>query len=109
LAPGLSGAFNPWDEIINEQALRDLLDRGGVVGATAQATIGECHELDSPDDFWDVVLGSGLRATVDALDQVRAATLRRDVVADLRKRGITRLHNDVVFGTAVKSQASRTG
>ncbi len=100
--PALFRAFNPWDKITTSAALADLLARGGVADATAEATSGEYHELERPDDFWDVVLGSGYRATVDALDQPRRVALRDDVVAKLRARDVTRLRNDVVFGTAVK-------
>ncbi len=94
--------FNPWDEITSEPALGSLLANGGVHGASVLATTDEYHVLDQPEDFWDIVLGSGLRATVDALDKPLQETLRRDVIAAVRERGITRLHNDVVLATAVK-------
>jgi ubiquinone/menaquinone biosynthesis C-methylase UbiE len=102
LEPTLFRAFNPWDEITTTAALAELLARGGVSGATIEATAGERHELERADDFWDIVLGSGYRATVDALDHEQRARLRESVVGDLRARGVTRLRNDVVFGTAVR-------
>jgi ubiquinone/menaquinone biosynthesis C-methylase UbiE len=101
--PTLFRAFNPWDEITTEPALADLLARAGVPGATVQATTGEAHPLERAEDFWDIVLGSGYRGTVDAFDDAQSEQLRERVVGAVRARDITRLHNDVVFASAVKS------
>ena len=95
-------AYNPWDLITTAPALADLLTRGGVNDATVEATAGEVHQLGRPEDFWDVVLGSGLRATVDALGEDRRELLRELVIRELCSRGITRLGNDVVFATAMR-------
>jgi ubiquinone/menaquinone biosynthesis C-methylase UbiE len=97
--PSLYKGFNPWDEITTPVALIELFSRAGVPGAIAEAVPGQQH-LDQLDGFWDIVLGSGYRATVDALrpdqrDQVRELLMRR-----LRSDGITMLRTDVVFGTA---------
>jgi ubiquinone/menaquinone biosynthesis C-methylase UbiE len=53
--PSLFRAFSPWDEITTPQALADLFARGVVA---VVASPGQQH-LDSPDQFWDVVLGTG--------------------------------------------------
>jgi len=102
LEPKLFRAFNPWDEITTAPALADLLARGGVTDATVEATAGERHELERADDFWDIVLGSGFRATVDALGEQQRERLRERVVGELRSRGIRSLRNDVVFASAVR-------
>jgi ubiquinone/menaquinone biosynthesis C-methylase UbiE len=102
LDPTLFRAFNPWDEITTAPALTDLLARGTITNATVEATAGQHHELERADDFWDIVLGSGYRATVDALADTQRDRLRERVVGELRARGVTRLQNDVVLGTAVK-------
>jgi ubiquinone/menaquinone biosynthesis C-methylase UbiE len=97
--PSLFKAFNPWDEITTPAALRDLLSRGGVEYSAVIAASGE-HHLAHPDRFWDVVLGSGYRATVDALGQEQRDLVREHVLGELRSRGVTSLRTDVVFGTA---------
>lgn len=102
LDPTLFKAFNPWDEITTAPALADLLARGGITDGAVEATTGEHHELQRAEDFWDIVLGSGYRATVDALSDEQRQRLRARVVGELRSRGVTRLRNDVVFGSAVK-------
>jgi ubiquinone/menaquinone biosynthesis C-methylase UbiE len=97
--PSLVRAFNPWDEITTEAALAGLLMGAGVTRPAVTAAPGQ-HQLTGPSQFWDVVLGSGYRATVDALttdqrDQVRSRLLQR-----LRSAGIATLRTDVVFATA---------
>jgi len=97
--PSLFKAFNPWDEITTPVALQDLFSRAGVEHSAVIAASGE-HHLANPDRFWDVVLGSGYRATVDALDQEQRDLVRGQVLGELRSRGVTALRTDVVFGTA---------
>lgn len=97
--PSLFKAFNPWDEITTEAALADLLSRGGVERPDVMSAAG-WHQLDHPDRFWDIVLGSGYRATIDALSQKQRDLVRRRVLGQLQSGGITALRTDVVFGTA---------
>jgi hypothetical protein len=65
-----------------------------VPGATAEAVPGR-HDLDQPDGFWDVVLGSGYRATVDALRPDQQDQLREQLLRRLHADGITVLCTDV--------------
>jgi SAM-dependent methyltransferase len=67
LEPSLFRAFKPWDEIITAPALADMLTRAGIADAAVEATTEARHELERVDDVWEIVLGSGYRATVDAL------------------------------------------
>jgi ubiquinone/menaquinone biosynthesis C-methylase UbiE len=101
--PMLFKAFNPWDEITTEGALVDLLSRGGVEHADVMAVPG-CHHLDHPDSFWDIVLGSGYRATVDALSEEQRDLVRRHVLGELRSGGVTSLRTDVIFSTAQRPE-----
>jgi ubiquinone/menaquinone biosynthesis C-methylase UbiE len=101
--PMLFKAFNPWDEITTEAALVDLLSRGGVEHADVMAVPGQ-HHLDHPDSFWDIVLGSGYRATVDALSEEQRDLVRRHVLGELRSGGITSLRTDVIFSTAQRPE-----
>ena len=101
--PSLFKAFNPWDEITTEAALADLLSRGGVEHADVVAVPG-WHHLDHPDSFWDIVLGSGYRATIDALSQEQRDLVRGQVLGELRSGGITSLRTDVIFSTAQRPE-----
>ena len=103
--PALFKAFNPWDEITTPAALAGLFSRAGVPHPAVAAVTGE-HHLDHPDGFWDVVLGSGYRATVDALGPEQREQVRERLLAGLRSRAVRSLRTDVVFGTARRSSAS---
>ena len=97
--PALFKAFNPWDEITTPDALAGLFTAGGVPGAIAEPASGE-QRLTAPDDFWHVVLGTGYRATVEALGEASRARLRQTVTRELRARAITSLRTDVIYGVA---------
>jgi ubiquinone/menaquinone biosynthesis C-methylase UbiE len=99
--PALYKAFNPWDEITTPALLAGLFSRAGVPDPAVEAAAGQ-HRLDQPDRFWDVVLGSGYRATVDALGPEQRDRVREGLLSDLRSREITWLRTDVVFGTAAR-------
>jgi SAM-dependent methyltransferase len=97
--PALVRSFNPWDEITTEAALADLFIRAGTARPAVLAVPGQ-HHLDHPDRFWDVVLGSGCRATIDALSPGQQDQVRRRLLHELRAARITALRADVVFATA---------
>lgn len=91
-------AFNPWDEITTQGALADLLARGGVENPAVRAAPG-WQRLDHLDRFWDIVLGTGYRATIDALGQEQRDIVRERLLSRLRSGGITSVRTDVVFST----------
>jgi ubiquinone/menaquinone biosynthesis C-methylase UbiE len=99
--PALFKAFNPWDEITTPAALAGLFSQAGVPDPGVVAATGQ-HRLDHPDRFWDVVLGSGYRATVDALSPEQRDRVRESLLAELRSREIALLRTDVIFGTAAR-------
>ena len=99
VGPPLFTAFNPWDEITTPEALAGLLSSAGVPGPAVVAVAGQ-HQLGHPDRFWDIVLGTGYRATVDALSQEQRDRVRGWLLSELRSLAVTAVRTDVVFGTA---------
>jgi ubiquinone/menaquinone biosynthesis C-methylase UbiE len=97
--PSLYRGFNPWDDITTPALLVDLYDRAGAAGATAEA-VSATHPIASPEDFWVVVLGSGLRATVDALSPDQAERVHDEVTSRLADQVVTGIGVDVVLGSA---------
>ncbi len=105
IEPASFKSFNPWDEITTPAALAGLLTRGGVPhpAVTAVTAVTGRHQLEHPDRFWDIVLGSGYRATIDALPPAQRDLVRERLLAALRERHVTTVRTDVIFGTATRS------
>jgi len=101
IEPALYKSFNPWDEMTTPEALTDLYARAGTLDVHVEAVPAR-HDLASPARFWDIVLGSGYRATVDALGRDQQDVLRESVLTELTSRSVTTLRTDVVYGTAIK-------
>jgi ubiquinone/menaquinone biosynthesis C-methylase UbiE len=101
IEPSLYKGFNPWDQITTPAALTELLIGAGVTRPAVEAVEAR-HHLEHPDRFWDIVLGSGYRATVDALQPEQHDQLRERLLAELRMHEVTVLRTDVVLGTATR-------
>ncbi len=99
IEPSLYKSFNPWDQITTPAALAELLTGAGVARPTVEAVEAR-HDLEHPDRFWDIVLGSGYRATFDALTPEQRDQLRERLLAELRVGDVSVVQTDVVFGTA---------
>jgi ubiquinone/menaquinone biosynthesis C-methylase UbiE len=95
--PSLVRAFNPWDEITTPAALAGLFPHAA---APAVVAVPGEHHFGLPDSFWDIVLGSGYRATIEALGPDQRDRVRERLLSELRSREVTTVRTDVVFGTA---------
>jgi len=102
LRPDLDRGFNPWDDVTTVESLGSLLAGAGVVEPRVQYD-GGVHALHRPEEFWDIVMGSGYRATVEALAPDQRTVLRSRLDSELHARGVTSLTTDVVFATARRS------
>lgn len=102
LEPSLVKAFSPWDQITTPAALAGLFSRAGIPDPAVEAAEGQ-HHLEHPDNFWEIVLGSGYRATVNALSPAQGDRLRAGLLAELRSRELTIVQTDVIYGTATRS------
>jgi SAM-dependent methyltransferase len=77
--PELYKAFAPWELLTTPDAARGEFERAGIADVEI-TTEDPGHELASAEEFWDLVMGTGYRATVDQLtdaehERVRAACL----------------------------------
>jgi SAM-dependent methyltransferase len=101
IEPSLVKAYHPWDKLTSPAALAGLFTRAGASEPAVTDVPGQ-HRLDRPEDFWDVVLGSGYRATVDALSPQQRGRLHDRLLGELRSAALTYIRTDAVFGTARK-------
>jgi hypothetical protein len=89
--------FNPWDTLVTPEAVPDLFRAAGIDGATAELEDRE-QDMGGPDDWWSIVLGTGFRATVDALDAAERAHVEQVVRARLADARLMRV--PVIYAAA---------
>jgi ubiquinone/menaquinone biosynthesis C-methylase UbiE len=99
--PDLSHAFNPWDRITTPDQVHDLLQRAGIMESEIVPESGE-QPFQSPEDWWTIVLGSGLRGTVEAMDAATATRIREQTVGWVRASGVIAMQTNVIYAVATK-------
>jgi ubiquinone/menaquinone biosynthesis C-methylase UbiE len=99
--PHLQRSFSPWERINEPDALRRLLEGGGVAEATVIAEDGR-QELRRPEDWWSIVLGSGYRWTVEQMDPATVERVREANIRGVRERVIAAVETNVVYAVATK-------
>ena len=104
-APHLDKSFHPWDRISAPESLRVLLAEAGVEAAEITAQAGT-HPLATPEDGWTLLLGSGYRGTIDALETGARERVHEDTTRLLRESAVTAVETNVLYARAVKSASS---
>jgi ubiquinone/menaquinone biosynthesis C-methylase UbiE len=97
--PDLHSAFNPWDRITTPDAVRKLFVDAGVPGVEVVSDRGY-QGLRSPEDFWTIALGSGLRWTIDQMGPEAAQAVKREIDETLAIRGVDRVETNVIYAIA---------
>jgi len=77
----------PWRRIGDAAAFRALAEEAGLTGFTLREDM-DTLTLDNPDDWWRIVMGSGLRRTVEALGDDTAAKVRARCGQVMQERGV---------------------
>jgi len=98
--PDLVRGFNPWDDLVSVEQLVDLYERSGIDGSVAEL-VDARQQLTRPADWWQVVMGSGFRGTVEALDDAERERVREANLAALA--GVESIHTAAVYGAAIKA------
>ena len=99
--PDLVSAFNPWDRITDVTSVRRLLQEGGVGDAEIMPENG-VQPLRSPDDWWTIALGSGLRWTIDQMGPQAAARVKTDNVGWLTEHKVDRVETNAIYAIGTK-------
>ena len=99
--PDLVKKFTPWDRISDRDSLKALLEAGG---ATQIEVFAEAvnHELTSPEDWWTMILGGGLRGTIDQLNSAARERVRQANLQFLRANEVHLLEVNVLYAIAQK-------
>ncbi len=99
--PDLVKKFTPWDRISHPASLQALLEEGGVSQVEVFTEVGQ-HELDSPEDWWTMVLGGGHRGTIDQLDPTAKERVRHMNLQFLQVNQVHALEVTVMYAIARK-------
>jgi hypothetical protein len=60
------------------------------------------HPLDSPEDWWPMVLGTGYRGTVEQLDAAACERVRDECLKFIRATGVQSVEANVLYASATK-------
>jgi ubiquinone/menaquinone biosynthesis C-methylase UbiE len=107
LRPELNRAYQPWDALTDPAVLGELLRAAGTPDPRIVA-MDDTYPLRSAEDFWTIVLGSGYRATHDALTPHERALIHDRIVAELTASKVTALETNVIYASATKSPSTTT-
>jgi ubiquinone/menaquinone biosynthesis C-methylase UbiE len=99
--PDLVNSVNPWERITTPQAVRQLLSDGGIENAAVTAEDGR-QALQSPEDWWTIVLGSGYRWTVEQMDDRQRERVRAANLKTLRDDRVAFIETNVIYAVATK-------
>lgn len=102
LRPELVSDFRPWDRLTEKQSLQRLLSVTDSNEIFCEAENGELS-LTSLDDWWKIVMGSGLRSVVESLGPQNAEEVRKNCLSYLEKNRIKKIETNVIYGTAIKT------
>lgn len=91
LAPDVE-VLEPWRRTENVAVLRGVFAAAGIEDVTSE-THDDVLPLASPDDWWRIVMGSGFRRTLVALNDSTASEIRRRCDAFVREQGVNEIVN----------------
>jgi hypothetical protein len=103
--PELFKSIRPWNKIVEPDPFHALLVECGVTEPDIVAEPG-MHTLNSPDDWWTIILGWGYRSTVDALSPANRERVRVATIEAVRREKIREIRADVVYAIAQRSRSS---
>ena len=101
--PDLVEPSDPWDRVTDTTALAEILVAAGIPsdGLTVTPEF-ERWPLLSPRDWWAIVMGSGLRWTVDQLDPEAAERVRVACADYVNRHGVEWITSNVLYARATK-------
>jgi ubiquinone/menaquinone biosynthesis C-methylase UbiE len=99
--PDLYKGFNPWDRICEPEALRSLLASAGLQDIQIVAET-DTQPVNSFEEWWAIILGSGYRGTVDQLSTAERERVESQNSDFMRAEKIRSVEASVLYavGTA---------
>lgn len=99
VVPGFT-VVEPWRRTERENVLHESFEAAGMSHVSIETEDDELP-LPSADDWWRIVMGSGLRRTITAIGEEAAARVRRRCAAYVEENRVTVLRNRARYAVAV--------
>lgn len=100
--PDLYKGFNPWDRISEVEAVSSLLRSVGFEKIEAVAESAS-QPVNSPDDWWAMIMGSGYRGTVAQLTPTDRERVHLANLDFIRRTSLRSLESNVVYAIAINN------
>ncbi len=97
--PDLYKQYTPWDRISDPTSLQALLVSAGATSAVAVAE-SDTQMIQTPEDWWTIVMGGGWRGTIDQIDAPTVERMRQINLDDLQRSGVRSLNIEVLYAMA---------
>ena len=103
--PDLHKGFNPWDRIDSPASLRGIFDQARIASPTITRE-DRLHPINSAEDWWTIVLGSGYRGTIEQLNLAERQKVKEANLAFIRDEKISAIETNVLYALAAKPQTA---
>ena len=97
--------FNPWDRIDSPVSLRGIFDQARIASPTITRE-DRLHPINSAEDWWTIVLGSGYRGTIEQLDLAERQKVQEANLAFIRDERVSSIETNVLYALATKPQTA---
>jgi ubiquinone/menaquinone biosynthesis C-methylase UbiE len=96
--PDLYKQYTPWDRISEPTSLQALLASAGATAAVLAES--DTQMLQTPEDWWTIVMGGGWRGTIEQIDAPTVERIRQVNLDYLETSGVRSLDVDVLYAMA---------
>jgi ubiquinone/menaquinone biosynthesis C-methylase UbiE len=93
--------FNPWDRINDPVSLMKIMREGGAE-APKITPENRLHPINSPEDWWIILLGSGYRGTIEQLNPSEREKVKETNIAFIRDEKVSAIETNVLYAIATK-------
>jgi ubiquinone/menaquinone biosynthesis C-methylase UbiE len=99
--PDLFKGFNPWDRINDPGSLTKIFDEAGIAPPKIVPE-NRLHPINSAEDWWTIVLGSGYRGTIEQLTLAERQKVQDANLAFIRDEKISAIETNVLYALGAK-------
>lgn len=107
IRPDLYKGFNPWNRIDNPESLRKILEEAGVASPKIIAE-NRFHPINSAEDWWTIILGTGYRGTIEQLTQAERERVKQANLAFIRDQKISAVETNALYALATKPETANS-